>query len=410
MPTIQTLPHDLKRGSAPRFTMAERVLARALSKAFGHGCAGGLDVVFPSGAEISVGGNGARGRLRLTSLKPVLRLATRGGLGLAESYMRGEIETADLRQVLRFLADNYTTMEEAGGGIAKPRLIDIVHHRRRDNTRAGSRRNIAAHYDLGNAFYKLWLDDGMTYSSAIYRAAEQSIGVAQEEKYRVVLDCIGAKSGDRLLEFGCGWGGLAERAAKLGVHVTGLTLSREQLLYARERMSTAGLDGLCDLRFEDYRDSRGDFDCMASVEMIEAVGEAHWPHYFATIAARLKPGGRAGIQAITIDERYFETYRRHTDFIQRYIFPGGMLPSVTRMREEATRAGLTFEIIERFGQSYALTLAEWRRRFIAEWPNVKALGFDDRFYRMWIYYLTYCEVGFARGDCDVGIYRLTKPR
>ncbi len=387
----------------------ERRVAGALRRAFGSSAQGRLQVEFPSGGCVALGGGtGPAGRMKLKSFKPVWRLLTRGSLGLAESYMRGEIDTPDLGAVLRFLNMNYVAVQSASGGVSRARLSDVWWHRRRDNSRQGSRSNIAAHYDLGNDFYSLWLDPGMTYSSGIFRSQGTSLEAAQEEKYSVVLDALGLGAGKRLLEIGFGWGGLAERAVRNGMHVTGITLSKEQLAFARERLSPAGLTARADLRLEDYRDCSGEFDGIASIEMIEAVGEAHWPRYFQTIASRLKPGGKAVIQSITIDERYFETYRRQTDFIQRYIFPGGMLPTVVRMKEEAARAGLAFETVERFGSSYAATLTNWRSRFQARWPEIERLGFDERFRRMWIYYLTYCEVGFESGDVDVGIYRLTR--
>ena len=396
--------------SAGKGPWRERILFNALKTTFGAGTIGRLEVVLPAGASVMLGDDGeAPGRIMLRSWRPVWRLATRGSLGLAEGYMQGEIDTPDLGAVLRFFVRNFATLESAGGGMAKPRLVDVLWHKRRRNSLQGSRRNIAAHYDLGNDFYKLWLDPGMTYSSAIYRTGGMTLVEAQDEKYRAVLDQIDVKPGDKLLEIGCGWGGLAERAIRRGAHVTGLTLSNEQLDFAREHLKRAGLDQHADLRLEDYRVTSGTYDAIASVEMIEAVGEEHWPRYFTTLYDRLRPGGRAVIQAITIDERYFESYRRQADFIQRYIFPGGMLPTVTRMRDEAAQAGLTFETVERFGHSYARTLTDWRDAFRARWPDITAQGFDERFRRMWEYYLTYCEAGFKNGDVDVGIYRMTKP-
>lgn len=399
------------RGQAKSASWRDKMLARALLKTFGSTTLGRLDVTLPSGLHVMLGHDGdTPARVSLNAYSAIWRLATRGSIGLAESYMRAEIDTPDLAAVLRFCIKNYNSLEEAGGGVIKPGKGDIIWHRRRNNSRAGSKRNIAAHYDLGNEFYALWLDPGMTYSSALYRSRATTLDAAQDEKYRVVLDQIALKAGDKVLEIGCGWGGLAERAIARGAHVTGLTLSAEQLSYARARLDKNGQSANADLRFQDYRDTSGTYDAIASVEMIEAVGEAHWPDYFATLAKCLKPGGSAAIQAITIDERFFETYRRHTDFIQRYIFPGGMLPTVTRMSEEAARAGLTFETVERFGQSYAYTLDAWRQSFRARWPEIQALGFDERFRRMWDYYLSYCEVGFENGDVDVGIYKMTKPR
>ena len=406
----QVLADEQQHMPPLRASWRDAILARVLKRAFGEETHGRLDVVLPSGLRVSLGSDvTAPARVTLNSLKSIWRLATRGSIGLAESYMRAEIETPDLGDVLRFCLKNYSALESAGGGVMKPHLTDIIWHRRHGNSLRGSRRNIAAHYDLGNRFYELWLDPGMTYSSAIYRQSDDTLRAAQDEKYRVVLDQLNLKSGDTLLEIGCGWGGLAERAIERGAYVTGLTLSAEQLAYARKRLELDGLTEMGDLRFQDYRDCTGTFDAIASVEMIEAVGEQHWPQYFRAVSERLKPGGVAVIQAITIDERYFESYRRQADFIQRYIFPGGMLPTVTRMREEAEHAGLQFDTVERFGKSYATTLVAWRQHFRAHWPEISAQGFDERFRRMWEYYLTYCEVGFESGDVDVGIYRLVKP-
>lgn len=394
----------------PRASWRDAALARGLRKAFSASTVGRMEIILPSGLHVMLGSDATPpARVVLRSYKAIWRLATRGSIGLAESYMRTEIDTPDLGAVLRFCLNNYKMLEQAGGRVMRPRMADIFWHRRRKNSVKGSQRNIAAHYDLGNAFYEKWLDDGMTYSSGIYRQRDDGIAAAQDEKYRVVLDQLSLKPGDRLLEIGCGWGGLAKRAIARGAHVTGLTLSAEQLAYAKECLKRAGISCQSDIRFEDYRNVTGTFDAIASVEMIEAVGEGNWPMYFKTVADRLKPGGTASLQAITIDERFFEAYRCHTDFIQRYIFPGGMLPTVTIMREEAARAGLAFETVERFGQSYAWTLEDWRHAFRAKWPDIAAQGFDERFRRMWEYYLIYCEVGFEYGDIDVGIYKLTKP-
>jgi cyclopropane-fatty-acyl-phospholipid synthase len=404
------LRHELPQAAGGKGSWLDRTIARRLEKGLAGVAHGRLIVTLPSGLNVTIGDSvAAPARVIVRSYKALWRLAARGSIGLAESYMHSEIDTPDLGEVLRFCVRNYQNLERVGGGIIEPGKLDIVRHRRRANTRLGSKRNIAAHYDLGNDFYSLWLDGGMTYSSALYRSGVEALDAAQDEKYRVVLDQLNIAPGTKLLEIGCGWGGLAERAIARGAHVVGLTLSAQQLGYARDRLMRAGRHGDADLRFQDYRDVDGTFDAVASVEMIEAVGEAHWPAYFGKIASVLKPGGIAAIQAITIDERYFDAYRAHTDFIQRYIFPGGMLPTVTRMSEEATRAGMSFETVERFGLSYAATLAAWRQQFRARWPEIAALGYDERFRRMWEYYLTYCEVGFENGDIDVGIYRMTNP-
>ncbi|MFN0219755.1 MAG: class I SAM-dependent methyltransferase [Hyphomicrobium sp.] len=405
-------PHVLvdpqERITPPVASWRDSAIAGGLQNVLGE-ARGRLEVVLPSSHRVMLGsGDEAPARLVLHSYIVLWRLATRGSLGPAESYLRGEIDTPNLGAVLRFFLRNYAAIDGAGSSLFKfkPRMPDIIWHRRRENSLKGSRRNIAAHYDLGNDFYRLWLDPGMTYSSALYRDAAMSLEAAQNEKYNVVLDALGDIDGKTLLEIGCGWGGLAERAIARGASVVGVTLSTEQLNYARERLVKSA--DRADLSLQDYRATEGSFDAIASVEMIEAVGESHWPTYFKTLHDRLKPGGAAAIQAITIDERYFDSYRRQTDFIQRYIFPGGMLPTITRMCEEAEAAGLTFETVERFGQSYARTLVEWRSRFRAAWPEIQKQGFDERFRRMWEYYMTYCEVGFESGDVDVGIYKVTR--
>ena len=249
----------------------------------------------------------------------------------------------------------------------------------------------------------------MTYSSAVFTGPEVSLAAAQDEKYARVIAALGLEDGHRVLEIGCGWGGFAEAAARSGAFVDGITLSREQLAYASERIARAGLDARVRLRFEDYRDTTGGFDRIASIAMVAAVGEPHWPVYFAPLHDRLVPGGVAVLQAITIREQSYAAYRERPDFIQRYVFPGGMLPTRTIMADQAERAGLTFEPLETFGASYARTLAIWRDRFEAAWPRIAALGFDDRFRRLWNFYLTYCEVGFERGVVDVGLYRFTRP-
>jgi cyclopropane-fatty-acyl-phospholipid synthase len=283
-----------------------------------------------------------------------------------------------------------------------------VYHRSRSNTRAGSRANISAHYDLGNAFYRLWLDPSMTYSSALYASPHQSLETAQHAKCDRILDALELQSGQRLLEIGCGWGHFAMRAAERGAQVTGLTLSQEQLQEAQSLAERSGQNERTEFRLQDYRDTTETYDRIASVEMIEAVGEENWPDYFKTLHDRLTAGGTAVLQAITIDEAIYDTYRAKADFIQRYIFPGGTLPTHALIEQHAQAAGLTFETVELFGASYAKTLAEWRRNFHAAWPEIAKLGFDERFKRMWDYYLAYCEAGFERGTCDVGIYRLRK--
>jgi cyclopropane-fatty-acyl-phospholipid synthase len=278
-------------------------------------------------------------------------------------------------------------------------------HRLRPNTRKGSRKNIADHYDLGNDFYAEWLDDSMTYSSALFANGENDLRTAQLEKYRRLCRSLDLKPGMTVLEIGCGWGGFAEVAAsEFGATVTGITLSKEQLAYAQERMKKAGLSDKVTLKLEDYRDTKGQFDRIASIEMFEAVGEEYWPVYFQTVRNRLAPGGKAGIQVITLADRFFADYRKTADFIQRYVFPGGMLPSPSRLREEIASAGLHLNDTFWFGLDYAETLSRWQVQFQSVWNKITNLSsqYDDRFKRLWEFYLSYCEVGFEVGWTDVG--------
>jgi len=321
----------------------------------------------------------------------------RGAVGFAESVMLGDVESSDITAVLRFYLRNRDALNRAGRPVFFKSLGDRVFHLLRANTRAGARRNISAHYDLGNDFYK---DPTMSYSSALFEGGTASLEAAQIAKYELVLDALALDAQGRILEIGCGWGGFAEVAAARGHHVTGLTISREQLDYARQRLGDKA-----EIRFQDYRDTPERFDAIASIEMIEAVGETNWPTYFNVLHDRLKPGGTAAVQAITIDESLFGGYRRKADFIQRYIFPGGMLPTKRILAEQAQRAGLLFSTVEVFGQDYARTLALWRERFEAAWPAIARLGFDEPFRRRWSYYLSYCEAGFREGSIDVGVYR-----
>lgn len=372
---------------------------------------GRLQITMPSGHHATIGdpAQPLGPELVFRTYRAFWRLISRGALGFAEAYMDADIDVPDLRAIFDF----YTRFESAITS-AFPRLNDTSRrdrqfHLHRRNTISGSRRNIADHYDLGNAFYSLWLDPTMLYSSGIYRAGQSSLEAAQQEKLKRILDALELSDGTTLLEIGCGWGALAEATARRGAHVTAITISEQQLAAARTRISSAGLTEKAKIKFEDYRNTTGCFDRIVSIEMIEAVGEENWPLFFETLAHRLSPGGSAVIQAITIRNDMFDQYKRNPDFIQRYIFPGGMLPTVELMQERASDANLTFETIERFGPSYARTLSDWRERFLAAWPQISALGFDDRFKRMWLYYLIYCEVGFEQGQIDVGLYRLRKP-
>ena len=366
----------------------------------------------PSGCVFYVGtadGKFADANITLRSFAMIWKAMARGTVGFAESYMAGDFTTTDLSQVFRFFLDNQDEFASAGRGFFKVRLGDIIGHRLKRNTRTGSRRNIAYHYDLGNDFFEVWLDQSMTYSSAVYDESEGTLENAQAEKLRRIVEKLGIKPDDHVLEIGCGWGSMAERIARNGANVVAITLSKEQLQYTDRRLRRAGLGDLTDVRLTDYREVEGSFDHIVSIEMIEAVGQRYWQDYFDVLFDRLKPGGTALVQAITIDPRYFETYQNKPDFIQRYIFPGGMLPTESIMAQHSVTAGLDFQLLETFRHSYTKTLREWRKRFENAWSRLEKMGLDERFCRMWLYYLTYCEVGFERGIIDVGHYLLTKP-
>lgn len=367
---------------------------------------GSLHVELPDGELLHARGTqpGPDATLRLHRWRPLWRLLAQGDIGLAASYRDGDWSSPDLAALLLLGAANdedwRSTLEGAAPWRAALRLL----HRARANTRRGSRRNIAFHYDLGNAFYAQWLDAGMQYSSALYDSGHETLEEAQAAKLRMVTDLLDVRAGQRVLEIGCGWGGLAGRLASGGAHVTGLTLSKEQLAHAQQRTAAEGVADRVDLRLQDYRDVQGRYDRIVSIEMLEAVGEGYWPEYFRVLRDCLAPGGHAVLQVITIGERWFEEYRNAADFIQRFIFPGGMLPTVTVLKEQAERAGMVLEECRSFGESYALTVAEWRRRFLLNWAEVEKLGFDGRFRRLWEYYLSYCEAGFRSGRIGVGVY------
>ena len=366
---------------------------------------GRLEVALPGGERRAFGASdSARADLEVRSRAAFSRILRAGDIGFAEGYLEAEWTTSDLPRLLTLLAANREPLEKPIYGGFLGRLANRLLHLARANTRTGSRRNIAAHYDLGNDFYALWLDPSMTYSSALYAGdAARTLAQAQGTKLSRALERLELAPGARLLEIGCGWGSFAELAAANGHHVTGLTLSAEQLAYARRRLGAAAA-----IELRDYRDERGRYDAVVSIEMIEAVGERWWPAYFARIADALPAGGRALVQAIVISDELFPRYRTGTDFIQKYIFPGGMLPSPARFEVEAAAAGLRVAEAHRFGPDYARTLAEWRRRFLARWEEARALGFDERFRRLWEFYLAYCEAGFATGSTDVVQYLLVK--
>ena len=367
--------------------------------------AGELRAVFPSNFQkvYSGGQVGPTADIKINSWKLVPRLLLSGDMGLAESFLSGEWETSNLTQLI-LLGD---INERALGNAVTPskfiNLIEKLRHQRRDNSKRGSRRNIAAHYDLGNEFYSHWLDNTMSYSSALFTDFGEELEVGQNRKYQRLAKALKLKEGDQVLEIGCGWGGFAEIAAKeYKCNVVGITLSNEQAKFAQRRMQENQLSNLVDIRIEDYRDVQGSFDKIVSIEMFEAVGEEHWRNYFETIKTRLKPGGLAGIQSITIANEFFETYKRRPDFIQKYIFPGGILPSEDKLNNAVSSAGLKILDDYYFGKSYAETLRRWQSTFEQKWDDIKNLGFDEKFQKMWRYYLSYCEAGFESGHINVG--------
>jgi cyclopropane-fatty-acyl-phospholipid synthase len=369
---------------------------------------GALTIVTPDGTRAThrTRQPGPDATLVLHRWRTLRRLLFDGDVGFAEAYMDGDWSSPDVSAVIELAARNHASLSERISGTRTAQFLNRLRHLRRSNTRAGSRRNIVHHYDLGNEFYARWLDAGMTYSSALYTRDDMRLEEAQTAKQDRALALLDAPPGATVLEIGCGWGGIAERLAARACHVVGLTLSPSQLAYARNRLHAIGCAAQADLRLQDYRDTTGTFDGIISIEMLEAVGERYWPAYFDAIRARLKPAGRAVLQVITIAEDRFESYKRAPDFIQRYIFPGGMLPTNTIMRHEIARAGLCVRSLETFSASYARTLAEWRRNFVQAWPDIAAMGFPERFRRMWEYYLHYCEGGFRAGAIEVGLWRI----
>lgn len=384
-----------------------RSVPRIARHAFGYALGlqkGKLTIVLPDGRRFLFEG-GEAGPEAVFEVKDYAfagRLASGGDIGFAEAYLRGEWDTPDLARFLELFATNYTAVQTMLNGRPIARLWQLWRHFRNRNTKAGSKRNIHAHYDLGNAFYSAWLDRTMTYSSAIYAPGDNDLASAQGRKYRRLAEAARIGPGDHVLEIGCGWGGFAEFAAgEIGCKVTALTISREQFAFASERMARAGLSDRVTIKLQDYRDERGAYDAIASIEMFEAVGEQYWKAYFSQLRDLLKPGGRAGLQVITIREVSFPFYKNELDFIRAYIFPGGMLPTPSHMRELGDRHQTP--LVEDFGfrLDYARTLAEWRDRFRAAWPKLTPLGFDERFRRMWEYYLAYCEAGFRSGNIDV---------
>lgn len=339
-------------------------------------------------------------------LSAVLR---KGAIGFGESYMAGDWGSENLANLLELLLKNKSAMEQEFLGSSLGRVFAKWRHGRNKNTVTNSRKNISYHYDMGNDFYSLWLDKSMTYSSALYTQETKSLEQAQHAKYMALLESLGANSPANILEIGCGWGGFAEVAGREGHSLVGLTLSDQQKAYAEQRLLLAGLDQRCTIRLQDYRKERGRYDHVVSIEMLEAVGTEYWEQYFEQVYRCLKPGGRAAIQVIVMGEAHYEAYDRGTDFIQQYIFPGGKLPTVTHLRELSSDAGFKVVGHQRFGMDYKDTLMAWRLNFEARLSEVRSLGYDERFIRMWRYYLAYCEAGFVHDRIDVVHWVIEKP-
>lgn len=392
-------------GSMVKLPWAGRLLVSLLSRI----TYGSLKLIDPAGIEMMLGQNASvpsaempHAELRIVDWRAAGLILRQGDIGFAESLRRGWVDSPDLVALFTLAIRNEQISEAVDGHWWALLLKRLSHWILKDNSRAGSRRNILSHYDVGNSFYRLWLDPSMTYSAALFEDdMSRGLEQAQDAKYDRILDQINAQPGQTILEVGCGWGGFAERAAKRGLNVVCITLSDAQLAWATQRVRNAGLSERVTLRLQDYRDVPEKFDHIVSIEMFEAVGLLHWSGYFQMLARCLKPGGRIVIQTIDIAEEKFDSYRSGTDFIQQYIFPGGMLPSPSRFKKECEAAGLrTLEVLS-FGQDYAETLKRWAQRFDASLTQIRELGYDDAFIRIWKMYLAYCEVGFRQTRTDV---------
>jgi len=392
----------------PRLSLTERIISGWFRKVrFGR-----LNVEFPSGRSATFEGleAGPQATIRIRDYRLLWRILASGDIGFAEGYMERDWDSPDLKAVMAFGAMNQDTLTETFASSRLVNLLNRLRHGMHANTRKGSRRNIAAHYDLGNDFYRCWLDETMSYSSAIFEDMDEPHETAQHRKYRRLAQRLDLEPGDRVLEIGCGWGGFAEiAAAEFGCEVVGITLSQEQAAFARARMEREGLADRVEIRLQDYRDLTGEFDKIVSIEMFEAVGQENWQTFFDVLDRCLKPGGKAGLQVITIADGQFEAYRRTPDFIQLYIFPGGMLPSPTVFEKAVSDAGLTVSDRFYFGKSYAESLRRWNREFLDNWRWIQRIGFDCRFFDMWTFYLHYCEVGFDMDRIDVGQFVIERP-
>lgn len=395
-------------------TKGETNLPRYFAAVFAQGQKlnhGRVDIVLPDGRIFRLEGKqpGPVGVMTIHNTDTFARMIREGDMGFCDAYLDGWWSSPDLQSFLDWAHhDNYEVYDNFPGQWLV-RFFERARHLLNNNSKRQAKKNISYHYDLGNDFYRLWLDDTMTYSSGIFETGQESMEAAQTAKYASIVDQMGAKPGQHVLEIGCGWGGFAEYAAKeRGLRVTGLTISQEQHDFAVQRIADAGLSDQVEIKLQDYRDETGTYDGIASIEMFEAVGEKYWPIYFDKVRDCLRPGANATLQVITLQDKRWEIYRKGVDFMQKYIFPGGMLPSPSVLRTEAGKAGLSVERSIEFGQSYSQTLRRWYDTFNARWSEVEKLGFDARFQRMWNFYLTSCAASFASGNCDVTQITLSK--
>lgn len=408
-PTLLPVDSQTTQLDTTHFPAEARFVISLLSK-LEHGS---LSIRFPDGQTACFGRADDGNRhvtLELKNWQLYRAVLKSGDIGFAESYIAGHWTSSHLAGLIELITRNRAQLESVIYGTWWGNLLYRIKHFLNRNSKAGSKKNIHAHYDIGNDFYRLWLDPSMTYSSALFASDQvENLHDAQQMKYRRILQQLQLPPQAKVLEIGCGWGGFAEMAARdAQAHVTGLTLSTEQLHFARERLQRAGLHARSNLQIQDYRDAHGDYDAIASIEMFEAVGEEYWPGYFDCLQRNLKPGGRACIQSITIADDLFERYRKGTDFIQQYIFPGGMLPSIEKFHQLAEQHGLQVIDTFTFGLDYARTLLEWRKAFMDKLAEVRAQGFDEEFLRTWEFYLAYCEAGFRAGNIDVAQFTLVK--
>ncbi len=381
--------------------MINRVFKKYLSNIGQKIITGSLTITLPNNENLEFSGKGdLKSNLKLNSFRPLMRTIISGHVGFAESYLKGEWTSSDLESLLEIMVTN---LPESFSPRSKAHLIyNRIIHFFRENTKSRAKKNIQYHYDLGNDFYKLWLDKTMTYSSAIFKDEKESLQKAQENKYQSLIDSLNIKSHHKVLEIGCGWGGFAEYAAKkVGCSIKGITISPSQLKFATNRIKDSKLENKVSLELCDYRDLKGKYDRVVSIEMIEAVGEKYWKNYFKKIKDVLKKDGMAGIQVILINNKSYQKYSKSVDFIQKYVFPGGMLPSQDKLNENYLEAGLVEVNSHSFGKSYAKTLAIWHKEFLNSLSSIKDLGFDIKFERIFKYYFSYCKAGFTSEKIDV---------